>query len=175
MGTFVKSLESQLLPLQKKELQNHCRDFLINTLNYLLKNLPHENQVIQDAKYLQFQLKESKSAVNAFSRMSMKIGRALGQDGLKSYFGETITTKYELCDKVKHELALYQLEDIPKSFTHKTEESKKQKPPQATSYWKEAYELIDLDLEQPDSTSSYRRCDEYWIDVSKNYNCRFLL
>ena len=77
----MKSLESQLLPLQKKELQNHCRDFLINTLNYLLKNLPHENQVIQDAKYLQFQLKESKSAVNAFSRMSMKIGRALGQDG----------------------------------------------------------------------------------------------
>ena len=51
----------ELLPLQKKERQNHCRDFLINTLNYLLKNLPHENHIIQDAKYLQFQLPEKVS------------------------------------------------------------------------------------------------------------------
>ena len=105
MGTFVKSLESKLLPLEKKELHNHCRDFLLNSLKYLLKNLPHENQVVRDAKYLQFQLKESKSAVNAFSRLSIKIGKTLGQDCLRSYFGENITTKFELCDKVKHELA----------------------------------------------------------------------
>jgi hypothetical protein len=164
MGTFVRALESKLQPLQRKELDNHCKDFLINCFRYLLTNLPHDNQLIRDAKYLQFQLKEKKSAVNAFSRMSIKVGKTLGKDGLMSYFGDHITTKYELCDKVKHELAIYQMESIPESFTHKREETQIQKPPQATSYWKEAYGLIGLETQQ--STSPYRRCDEYWVDVS---------
>ena len=67
-----------------------------------------------------------------------------------------------------------QMETIPKSFTHRTEESKKQKAPQSTSYWKGAYELIDIELAES-NTSLYRRCDEFWVDVSKNYYCRVLL
>ena len=86
MGTFVRALESKLQPLQRKELDNHCKDFLINCIRYLLTKLPHDNQLIRDAKYLQFKLKEKKSAVNAFSRMSIKVGKTLGKDGLMSYF-----------------------------------------------------------------------------------------
>ena len=38
---------------------------------------------------------------------------------------------------------------------------------QATSYWKEAYRLPDLQMYS--NSNSYRRCDEYWVDVSNNF------
>ena len=39
--------------------------------------------------------------------------------------------------------------------------------PTATSYWKEAYGIVDLQMYF--NSNSYRRCDEYWVDVSNNF------
>ena len=80
---------------------------------YLLNHLPVEDQVILDARYLQFSLKEKKSGLNALSRLSLAVGKTLGSEGLKTYFGDNIKTLCDLCDKVKQEYSLYQMEKIP--------------------------------------------------------------
>ena len=74
---------------------------------YLLNHLPVEDQVVWDARYLHFCLKEKKSGLNAFSRLSLAVGKSLDSEGLKMYFGDNIKTLYGLCDKVKQECSLY--------------------------------------------------------------------
>ena len=93
----------------------------------------------------------------------------LENEGLTIYFGDNIKTCYNLCDTVKQEYSLYQMEKIPENFISKKEEERT-KPmtyQQATSYWKEAYGLVDLQMYS--SSISYRRYDEYWVDVSNNF------
>ena len=61
------------------------------------------------------------------------------------------------------------MEKIPEKFITKKEEERT-KPltyQQARSYWKEAYGLIVLQMYS--SSNSYRRCDEYWVDVSNSF------
>ena len=61
------------------------------------------------------------------------------------------------------------MEKIPENFITKKEEERT-KPltyQQARSYWKEAYGLVVLQMYS--SSSSYRRCDEYWVDVSNSF------
>ena len=61
------------------------------------------------------------------------------------------------------------MEKIPENFITKKEEERT-KPltyQQATSYWKEACGLVDLQMYS--NSNSYRRCDEYWVDVSNNF------
>ena len=61
------------------------------------------------------------------------------------------------------------MEKIPENFITKKEEelTKPLTDQQATSYWKEACGLFDLQM-YPNS-NSYRRCNEYWVDVSNNF------
>ena len=61
------------------------------------------------------------------------------------------------------------MEKIPENFISKKEEehTKPMTYQQATSYWKEAYGLVDLQMYF--SSISYRRYDKYWVDVSNNF------
>ena len=63
------------------------------------------------------------------------------------------------------------MEKIPENFITKKEEelTKPLTYQQATSYWKEAYALVDLQMYS--NSNSYRRCDEYWVNVRKNFLC----
>ena len=136
---------------------------------YLLNHLPVKDQVVRGARYLQFSLKEKKSGLNAFSRLSLAVGKTLGSEGLKTNFVDNIKTRYDSCNKVKQEYLLYQIEKILESFVTK-EDEERTKPltyQQATSYWNEAYGLVDLQMYS--HSNSYRRCDEYCVDVSNNF------
>ena len=103
---------------------------------YLLNHLPVKDQVVRDAIYLQFSLKEKKYDLNAFSRLSLAVGKTWGSEGLKTYFGDNITTHYDLCNKVRQEYSLYQMGKIPENFITKKEKnaSKPLTYQQATSY-----------------------------------------
>ena len=117
---------------------------------------------------MQFSLKEKKSGLNAFSWLSLTVEKTLGSEGLTTYFVDNIKTHYDLCDKVKQEYLWYQIEKIPENFITKKEEeyTKPLTYQQATSYWKEAHGLVDLQMY---SNSNFcRRCDEYWVDGSNN-------
>ena len=95
MGTYVKSQETELKPLEKKHFHQNATKFLESCCIYLLKHLLTENQVVRDASYLKFSFKEKKSGANAISRLSLLIGKTLGSDGLKLYFGSKIKTGYD--------------------------------------------------------------------------------
>ena len=92
-------MELKLNPLEQKALNQNATNFLEGCCVYLLNHLPVE--VVRDARYLQFSLKEKKSGLNALSRLSLAVGKTLGSEGLKTYFGDNIKTRYDLCDKVK--------------------------------------------------------------------------
>ena len=157
-------MELKLNPLEEKALNQNATNFLEGYCVYLLKHLPVEYRVVQDARYLQFSLKERKSGLIDFSQLSLTVGKTLGSEGLKTYFGDNIKTRYDLWDKVKQEYSLYQMEKIPENFITKKEEelTKPLTYQQATSYWKEAYALVDLQMYS--NSNSYRRCDEYWCE-----------
>ena len=161
-------MELKLNPYEQQAL-NKIQQIFLKVAVYLLNHLPVEDQVILDARYLQFSLKEKKSGLNAFSRLNLAVGKTLGSEGLKRYFGDNIKTRYDLCDKVKQEYSLYQMKKIPENFITKEEEERTQPLTyqQATSYWKEAYGLVDLQMYF--NSNSCRRCDEYWVDVSNNF------
>ena len=61
------------------------------------------------------------------------------------------------------------MEKIPDNFITKKEEerTKSLTYQQATSYWKEAYGLVDLQMYS--NSNPYRRSDEYWVDVSNDF------
>ena len=160
-------MELKLNPLEQKALNQNATNFLEGCCVYLLNHLPVE--VVRDARYLQFSLKEKKSGLNAFSRLSLAVGKTLGSEGLKTCFGGNIKTRYDLCDKGKQECSLYQMEKIPENFITKKEEehTKPLTYQQAVSYWKEAYGLVELQMYS--NSNSYIRCDEYWVDVSNNF------
>ena len=100
------------------------QQFFLRLLCLLLNHFPAKDEVVRDAKYLQFSLKKKKSSLNAFSRVSLAAGKTLGREGLKTYFGDNIKTRYDLCDKAKIEISLYQMERIPENFITKKEEQR---------------------------------------------------
>ena len=106
-------MELKLNPLEQQALNQNATNFLEGCCVYLLNHIPVEDQVVRDAGYLQFSLKGKKSGLNAFLRLSLAVGKTLGSEGLKTYFGDNIKTRCDLCDKVKQEYSLYQMEKIP--------------------------------------------------------------
>ena len=89
-------MELKLNPLEEKALNQNATNFLEGYCVYLLKHLPVEYRVVQDARYLQFSLKERKSGLIDFSQLSLTVGKTLGSEGLKKYFGDNIKTRYDL-------------------------------------------------------------------------------
>ena len=130
---------------------------------YLINQLPINNQVVKDARYLQPGLQQKKASVNAFSRLSLTLGQALGNEAIQHYFSPNIKTKYDLCDKVKQEYAIYQLEKIPESFVKNPEVFTKPRNFNQNSYWAQAYGLVDVEMLTKES--NYKRCDLYWLEV----------
>ena len=92
-------MELKLNPLKQKALNQNARTVLEGCCLFI-KSLV-KNQFVQDARYLQFSLKEKKSGLNAFSRLILAFGKTLGSEGLKTYFVDNMKTRYDLCDKVK--------------------------------------------------------------------------
>ena len=67
-------MELKLNPLEQKALNQNATNFLEGCCVYLLNHLPVEDQVVRDARYLQFSLKEKKPGRNGFLRLSLAFG-----------------------------------------------------------------------------------------------------
>ena len=61
------------------------------------------------------------------------------------------------------------MEKIPENFKTKKEEERTEPLTYqlATSYWKEAYGLVDFQMYS--NSNSFWRYGEYWVDVSSNF------
>ena len=108
---------------------------------------------------------KKKSSLSAIARPSLIIGKTLGNEAIQNYFENGIKTQYDLCDKVKQEYTMYQMEKIPASFIKKSDSCMKFKSHQQNSYWAEAYGIVGVEAYSENNSS--RRCDEYWFDVCK--------
>ena len=101
--------------LEKKQVDDMMKRFLATMCDYLLKNLPLDNPVIKDARYLHPFSQDDDKAADAIERLTKVIWDALGLKAVLSTFGmQPNSTKYQLIDVVKRELEEFRLERLPK-------------------------------------------------------------
>ena len=90
--------------------------------------------------------KEKKSGLNVATWFSMITEKTLGNEAIQTYTGNGIETQYDLCDKVKQEYTMYQMEKIAESFIKKSDSCVKSKTHQQNTYWAEAYSLAGVEV-----------------------------
>ena len=71
-------------------------------------------------------------------------------------------TKFDLCEVVKKEFREYQ---TCKVEDRKGEESHEKKKRRQYSYWKYAYDLLDIEQTTDKSNEQCTKIDDYWLKV----------
>ena len=163
IGTRAEALSKSLDQLENKRLKAKMKEAMINSAHYLLHNLPITEQVVYDAQFLAYNKKSAKRAVKAVKRLSIEVCNALSSDALKAVFRlKNEESKDVVVDRITEEFKLYQIDDIPQSFAEALpEKSKKCR----TSYWKYAYGIMDINIEEV-TAEKMARIDHYWNDVA---------
>jgi hypothetical protein len=125
-GTRAETLMKKMDQVDQKRLQAKMKEAMIESANYLVNNLPIDEQVVYDAQFLGHRKQGTKKAGKAIKRLSMEVVNALGHKALKSVFvvneNDTADT---IIDRICEEYKLYQIENIPESFTEVKVEQKK--------------------------------------------------
>lgn len=162
-GSRTEVLMKNLDQLEKKRVKQIMKEAMIKSAHYLLNNLPINEQVVYDAQFLGPQKRLAKKGVNAVKRLSFEVVKALSPAALKTVFRLKHDENQDmLLDRIAEEYKLYQVEDIPKSFIEGQPEVKKV---YRASYWKYAYQLLDINIEDFSSDSNLVRIDHYWNNV----------
>ena len=160
-GTHAEKLMQKHDELEKKRVKSCMKDALVSCCSYLLTKLPRTEQVVNDVQYISHQSQyRSKKAICAIKSLTNSTVNCLDIDVLRKEFKVKDVTKDDLVDSIIEEFKLYQLENIPSSFTEVISDQKKKRR-QRYSYWKYAYGLIDVETQETSDTSSYVRIDQY--------------
>ena len=154
---------------KKESFRKKCLSFYVSSTNYLVSKLPLSNKILKDAQYLHPQKRNSSSSQNAVVRLCSIIAYNM-KNHLQNIFNvPENTTVSEVCDLIKNQWQVYQLQDIPKEWhTVETDSAKKERIHQE-SYWK-AVEKSWVDLTPKESEESAIRIDSYWSRVFKMQN-----
>ena len=103
--------------LEKKKILATMVSFLEECCDYLLKNLPIGNQVIQSAKCIHLDNGQKKASLSNISYLAQVVAKALGAEAMRKTFnlkeGKTI---HECIDIIRSELMEYQMETEPESM-----------------------------------------------------------
>ena len=128
---------------------------------HLINHLPIDNKIVRYAKYFQPSLQQHDFTPKALSQLALMIGKTLGKDAMKEYFGLKMEqNENDLCDVVKKEATEYQTEVLPQISSNKDQPASSRVQP---SYWKYAYGLIGIEPLPPEQTSL--PIDEFWEKV----------
>ena len=138
IGTRAKSLLSltSINSDNKKAFRKKCLTFYITTVEYMVLKLPINCKILKDAQYLHPNKRNCSASLNTIERLCMKIAPSL-KNHLQSVFDVAeSTTVSEVCDMVRSQWQIYQLQDIPKEWHTQETESAKTSRRNQESYWK---------------------------------------
>ena len=133
-------------------------------VKYLLTNLPLDNQVLIDVKYLHPNMKSKIGASNSLARLTETVWKCLGTSAQEFFEMKPNSNVSELKDQVKLELTAFQLEaNVPEIYK---DDANKKKQWEQLSYWTHAYALAGIEDEPVEEEYKYRNIDEFWSDMA---------
>lgn len=159
--------DAQISQDRKATFLNECQEFYVNSTSYLQSHLPVQSSIIKDVQYLLPQKRTDTQGHLAVSRLSLSIGSVLGKHLCHSFSVKSGTNLEDICDMVRQQWMLYQIEDIPQEWFNKKdlrEGSSKE------SYWKRvSREWIgeSCDDEHSGLGDSQVPVDEYWFKIGQ--------
>lgn len=126
VGTHAKAilLSNNLSEEKVIGWRKSCLAFYEATVTYLRTNLPYENKVLKDARYLMPEKRNDCHALRAISRLTMTVAKSLHLN-LYTVFGINESVE-DICDKVRSQWRLYELENILKIGLFVTPTTEKQ-------------------------------------------------
>ena len=145
IGTKVKSCLSSTTFCE--ELCNEGKKFCENCLACFQQSISHFkklpfNSIIKQCSFLNPLKRNDLEALSSISNLSLSICKAL-KDVLPDIF-KVSATEEEICDHIRNEFRLLQMEEIPESFYKKNiVQCPKRKQP---SYWEKAFELLKYQM-----------------------------
>lgn len=143
IGTKAKScfIESfEVSPVEKKFRQN-CLEAFQALITHLKSKLPWESSILKNCAYLDPRKKCDKESLRGISNLAIELSKPL--EGALSKVFPSCVTKEDVCDKVRNEWRVYQMEVLPES-AYLTDSTVKSSSRQQVSYWQKAFQLADL-------------------------------
>ena len=141
VGSKTRELLKNVDVLEKKRFEEGpVTSFYLTCVEYLLKNLPLNNQVLIDVKYLHPNMRLRNGLANGISRLTANVWKCLGESA-HDIFGvkKSTTTVDELTDIIKLELSTFQVDNNLPDMYKKDDNGKKKGQYQQPSYWKYAW------------------------------------
>ena len=106
-----------------------------------MKNLPLDNQLIKDARYLHPNSQADPKSLEAIDFLLMGLWNALDH---KNVFNlNPNCTKYDLSDLVEKELTEFRIENLPNDFLAIDESALKTQLAKP-SYWRDCYDMHEM-------------------------------
>ena len=162
LGSRTEKHLATLDALERKQVDDLMKKFLVATCNYVLKNLPLDNQLIKDARYLHPNSQGNPKSLEAIDRLLMGLWDALGHKKNSNVFNlNPNCTKYNLSDLVKKELTEFRIENLPNDFLAIDESALKTQLAKP-SYWRDCYDMHGLKCHASETKVDV---ESYWRKV----------
>ena len=94
----------------KTKLRKDCLRFYANVTDYLIQNLPFNENLIRHAQYLNPKLRTDVKSTSAISNLVLKIGQCFTTALPRVFCLEQHEKVQDLCDKVRNQWRLYKFE-----------------------------------------------------------------
>jgi len=155
----LQSISDQLI---KKKISSALKKALASCAEYLVKKLPINEQTVADARALH-PAKRLENREAAIGRLAYSVVKAAGIKNVQREFGTQESSIDRIVDAVKDEYKRWKLETIPESYFIEAGESKLNLT--RPSYWREEYNLLDIESPNAQKENKCVPVDAYWIKV----------
>ena len=147
----------------KTKFRKDCLRFYANATDYLIQNLPFNENLIRHAQYLNPKLRTDVKSTNAISNLALKIGQCFTTALPRVFCLEQHEKVEDLCDKVRNQWRLYQCESEQNLLVEDKPDIDVPENRIRGSYWEDAFKAFDLKI--PFNIPKQQRIDIYWRKV----------
>ena len=164
LGSRYEKELKKLDALGQKHVSDVMKKFLVDSTNYLLKNLPLDEQVIFDARVLRPEQQKNKLFPNAIQRLGSNVWKALGsKQAIKVFSLKSNATENCLIDMLKSQGDGYTTEVVGHNGILEEKDQLKSQL-RRPSYWAHAYSMAGIGFAE-DAESKWD-FEGYWKAVS---------
>ena len=145
VGEKAKSCFPEALEVSDSEriFRQDCLKAFQASVSHLISKLPWDSTILKNAVLLDPSKRKNRESLNDITNLTKEICKPL--DGvLNKVFPPGLSSKEDLCDKIRNEWRVYQFESLPESAYTKDEKDPKCRSRQQPSYWEKAFELAGL-------------------------------
>ena len=149
------------------KLCSFCRKCFVAAASYLHKNLPFNNNILEYVQFLHPEKQNDSFSLNSISNLTLKIANTFGSKASNVFHVSSDRTPTEIVDIVRHQLKMYQLEEIPESTYLVKDDNAHVCSASTNNYWDYALEYCGIFSQSVKPEVKYIRIDDYWSCIGK--------